>query len=356
MRQFSLLALPLIAAIALACGGNGAAPATGDEGAAATTTTTAETAATSTPAATTTTAILTPPTVPTEVASRRDTPARQLLIAAIQSTSDLPAYRFESEITVRRLSSMPVTVSEVSFTFRGAADPATNSAEISFDFTDLIAALAESSSDPEAAALTEMLFGTEPLQFRFVGDTAYLSGPLITALLDVDTTWISFAATLDESSHAVGALGLSQFRSRDDLLAFLDDVYSVEALGNEDVRGVDTVHYSGVIALATLLEQLNPDQFAQIESRLGINLEDHLGDAPLDVWIDDQGYIRRILLVTDFSDFGGVGRYTEETVGAITLSYELYDVGETILIEPPPFADVTSFDGAFLEDVSTLTG
>lgn len=355
MRQLSLIALPFVAAVALACGGSDATPVTSDEATAAATTATAEAAATSEPDATTTTAVLTPPTTPTEVASRRDTPERQLLIAAIQNTSELPAYRFESAITVRGLSSMPVTVSEISFAFRGSADPATNSAEISFDFTDLIAALAESSSDPEAAALIEMLFGTEPLQFRFVGETAYLSGPLITSLIDVDTPWISFAASLDESSHAVSALGLSQFKSRDDLLAFLDDVYSVEALGHEDIRGVDTTHYGGVIALATLLEQLNPDQFAQIESSLGINLEDHLGDAPLDVWIDDEGYIRRILLVTDFSDFGGVGRYTEETVGAITLSYEIYDVGETILIESPPFDDVTSFDGAFLEDVSALT-
>ncbi len=347
MRKLSLIALPLVAAIALACGSDDPAPATTEEptNTATTAAATAEPTATAAPA--------TP--APTEVASRRETPERQVLISAVQNSSELPAYRFESTITVAGLSSLPVTVSDVSFTFTGAADPATNSAEITFDFTDLISSLADSSSDPEAADLVATIFGDEPLHFRFVGDTAYLSGPLITALLAVDTTWISFAATLDESSHAVGALGMSQFKSHDDILAFLDDVYSVEDLGTEAVRGVDTTHYGGVIALATLIEQLNPEEFAQIEASLGINLEEHLGDAPLDIWIDDEGYIRRILLVTDFSDFGGVGRYTEETVGAITLSYEVYDVGESILIEAPPLSDVTSFDDAFLEDVGALT-
>ena len=123
----------------------------------------------------------------------------------------------------------------------------------------------------------------------------------------------------------------------------------------EDVRGVATTHYNGVITLSTLLAHINPDESAQIESSLGIKLVDHLGDAPLDVWIDDEGFIRRILLVTDFSDFGGVGRYTEETVGAVTLSYEVFGLGEAILIQPPPFYDVTPLDGAFLEDVATLT-
>ena len=347
-RRLSLIVLPVLAAIALACGGGDASPSEdGDATATATATSAATTAITATPEPTATSIAAN---------SKRETPERQLLIAAVENTALLEAYRFESAITISRLAAIPVNVSSVSFTVTGAFDPFSNRAEMSFDFTDLIAGIVASTNDPEAASLLESIFGDEPLQFRHIDGIAYLSGPLISALLDVQTNWISFPAELDESAQSIGAIGLGQFNSQADLLAFLDEVYGVDEIGSESVRGAATTHYRGVISLTTLLTQLHPDEVAQIEADLGIKLDDHLGDTPLDIWIDDDGIIRRILLVTDFSEYGGVGRYAEEAVGAITLLHEVYDVGASIVVEYPPFDDITPFDDSFLDLTASAIG
>ena len=342
-----LVVLPFIAALAVGCGYTSSSAA--DASPVAT--------APSTPTAAPTTAVTaTPEPTATPIAfnSTRETPERQLLIAAIANTTDLPAYRFQSELTISRLATLPVNVPSVSFTITGAVDSIADRTELTFDFRDLIAALASGAGDEQAVGILEAIFGTEPLQFRHIDGITYLSGPLIHALIDIPTNWISFPAELDQSARSIGSLSFGQFNSQQDILAFLDQVYGVDEIGSEDLRGIATTHYSGVISLATLLTHLHPDELTQIEADIDITLADHLGDTPIDIWIDDEGIIRRVLLATDFSNYGGVGRYTAEAVGAITLRHEIYDIGEAILIDYPPFYDITPVNDTFLEGAATL--
>ncbi|MBT5775557.1 MAG: hypothetical protein HOH95_14415 [Dehalococcoidia bacterium] len=340
-----LIVLSLIAALAVGCGYTSSSAADASPAATDTSTATATTEVTATPE---------PTATPIVFHSIRETPERQLLIAATANTTELPAYRFESELTISRLATLPVNVPSVSFTITGAVDSIADRTELTFDFSDLIAALASGAGDEQAVGILEAIFGTEPLEFRHIDGIAYLSGPLIHALIDVPTNWISFPAELDQSARSIGSLSFGQFNSQQDILALLDQVYGVDEIGSEDLRGIATTHYSGVISLATLLTHLHPDELTQIEADLDITLAEHLGDTPLDIWIDDEGIIRRILLVTDFSNYGGVGRYTEEAVGAITLRHEIYDIGEAILIEYPPFYDITPVNDTFLEGAAAL--
>lgn len=346
-----LIILPLIATLAVGCGytSSSAADTSPDDIAPSTPTATATAAPTIE-----VTATPEPTATPVAFNSTRGTPERQLLIAAIANTTELPAYRFESELSISRLATLPVNVPSVSFTISGAVDPIANRTELIFDFRDLIAALASGAGDEQAAGILEAIFGTEPLELRHIDGIAYLSGPLIHALIDVPTSWISFPAELDESARSIGSLSFGQYNSQQDILAFLDQVYDVDEIGSEDLRGIATTHYSGVISLTTLLAHLHPDELTQIEADLEITLTDHLGDTRIDIWIDDEGFIRRILLVTDYSHYSGVGRYTEEAVGAITLSHEIYDIGQAILIEYPEFYDVTPVSDTFLEGATTL--
>lgn len=342
-----VVVLPFIAALAVGCGYTSSSAADASPADIATSTATAAptTEVTATPE---------PTATPLTFNSTRETPARQLLVTAIANTAELPAYRYESKLTISRLATLPVNVPSVSFTTTGTVDTIADRTELTFDFSDLIAALASGAGDEQAAGILEAIFGTEPLQLRHIDGIAYLNGPLIHALIDIPTSWISFPADLDQSARSIGSLSFGQFNSQQDILAFLDQVYGVEQVGSQDLRGIATTHYSGVISLATLLTHLYPGELAQIEADLDITLADHLGDTPIDIWIDDEGFIRRILLVTNFADYGGVGRYTEETVGAITLQHEVYDIGEEILIEYPPFYDITPVSDTFLEGAATL--
>jgi len=348
MRKCSLVTLLVTMALTVACGGADDGATTPDAESS-----TSTLAATVTPTAPTTTATAEP--TPTPLSSRRVTPQRQTLLAAVENTALAPSYRYDYQVEISRLATLPVNVTSVTIAASGANDPATGSAEMTVDFSNLVAALAEGSSDPEAGAILQAIFGDEPLEFRYLAGVAYLRGPLISAVLDVPTNWVSFPAELDESAQSLGSLGFGDFNSQEEILSFLTEIYGVETVGTEEIRGVATTHYSGVISLATLLTLSDPDKAAQIESDLSIQLEDHLGDAPLDVWIDADGIIRRVVLATDFSDFGGVGRYAEEAVGAVTLTYEIYDVGEPIYIEYPPFDDITPVDDTFLSGVAIPT-
>jgi len=100
------------------------------------------------------------------------------------------------------------------------------------------------------------------------------------------------------------------------LLRVLRDASSEnERVGEEDVRGATTVHY-----------RLTVDcDAARLDCRT---------TTPVGVWIGEDGVVRRIELEDD------EGRAT----------FEFFDFGAEVEIEPPPAADVIDEDEAFVEE------
>ena len=115
-------------------------------------------------------------------------------------------------------------------------------------------------------------------------------------------------------------------------LDFLRGVSDVQAVGDEDVRGVPTTHYTGVVDLQSLGEK-SPELKAQIDQlieRSGISR------VPVEVWIDDDGFVRRMK-----QSFEGNG--TLQTKMTMTMTMELYDFGTDVSVEEPPADDVVDF-------------
>ena len=294
-----------------------------------------------------------------QVASQRpnrlqiETPERRALVEAIESTQALSSYEFTWSMTMASIPELPQ-----GFTLGGdgAIDPANERFAMTMDFGDMVKALtaADSTATAEELALLEAFLGDGQMEIRYVDGVTYINWALFGLMLGSETPWIAIE---DESSEnafdSVSSFGGGQFASPEDAVAFLNDVWGVEELGRETVRGVETTHYSGVIDSKLLMSQLSPDEVASLEADLnGSDLSDICGDFPIDVWIDDEWIMRRFVMAFDFSEFGSAGAAAASTIGSMTMSYEFFNVGGAISIVAPPASEATAVNESFLDGFS----
>lgn len=109
----------------------------------------------------------------------------------------------------------------------------------------------------------------------------------------------------------------------------------VEDLGEETVRGVSTTHYRGSIDLDRLEQKLRNEGKADVAKLVSRAYESETS-IPVEVWIDQDGIVRRIREVLPIGDGdGGTGL-------TMDMQIELYDFGAEPDISLPP-AD-TVFD------------
>jgi hypothetical protein len=145
--------------------------------------------------------------------------------------------------------------------------------------------------------------------------------------------WIKFDfAKLDEDLGGdFGSMLLVGGRSDPvEVLAYLDAAGSVEVVGTERVRGVETTHYRGKVDFALYADLLEEDD---ADAAQGIReLVEEAGGSlivPLDVWVDDDDHVRResyeLSVAREFS---------------MKATMELYDFGAELDIEVPK-GDVT---------------
>ncbi len=98
------------------------------------------------------------------------------------------------------------------------------------------------------------------------------------------------------------------------------------AVGDENVRGVETTHYRGTVDLEKLAEDAPADARASYRRIIELTGQKTV---PVDVWIDDEGLTRRM-------------RYEQKLPdgSSTTVTQELYDFGVEVDVEPPPASDV----------------
>lgn len=174
----------------------------------------------------------------------------------------------------------------------------------------------------------------EPMRLVADGSTIYLRVPVLDALLDTPS-WLS--ATAEDLGAAGGPLGFAGVTDPSQLLEALRSVAGdVEEVGSDDVRGVATTHYRATLDLARALDQVPAGR----SLLLGHQLEEEraeLGDVPVDLWVDDDGLARRLVL-----EVGDLG----------VLTVELFDYGQPVEIDVPapeettPITDVLGTLGA----------
>ena len=109
----------------------------------------------------------------------------------------------------------------------------------------------------------------------------------------------------------------------------------VTKIGEEDVRGVPTSRYRAAVDLNQLEHQAPPGKEAEWAAYVQ-TLRDRIGleFIPVEVWVDDDGLIRRL-----YHEYGFAADGLRSTV-----TTELFDFGVDVNAQAPPPAQVTAID------------
>jgi hypothetical protein len=114
-------------------------------------------------------------------------------------------------------------------------------------------------------------------------------------------------------------------------LDFLRGVTGVHAVGDEEVRGVSTTHYTGVVDLATLGSE-HPELKPSIDQLVQ---QSGISRVPVEVWIDGDGFVRRMKQTLEGSGSG--------LPMNMTMTTDLYDFGTDVSVKEPPADEVIDF-------------
>lgn len=270
-----------------------------------------------------------------------DSVATGFLARVSDATVEASTGRFEGRLVVE---AAPGAVQGGSFelTLDGAYDLDAEAFDVSVDLSGL-AGLAAAEASPGEAEMFASMFA-EPVQVRSIGGIAWVRWSLLAGMFgamtdDGGTAWIEAAA--DEAASMTGQFGVDGPQSPTDLLQTLADLdATVVEVGRETIRGVETTHYAISIDIETAAAGLSPEERAQLEAELPGGFE---GELPIDLWIGDDGLLRR--LVVELDDLGALGLDADaEGVASVLIEFEIFDVGQPIAIQPPPADQVISTD------------
>jgi hypothetical protein len=194
--------------------------------------------------------------------------------------------------------------------------------------------------DPQQrrGAMSITVLGTNA-RLLFDGAVFYVQGGA--PGLNADT-WVKFdlpALAHDPSvprdvAKAFGQLG-KQFKTFDPSGPFdyLRVVQNVTTVGTESVRGVETTHYRSTFDSRGEIARLPAQAREQITKALG---EDAFAAAPIEVWIDGHGLLRRLQ-----ASFGGNKGFS--------MKEELYDYGVAVDVSTPPAGAIVDASQLFKE-------
>jgi hypothetical protein len=253
---------------------------------------------------------------------------------ALAATRALPRARVELRTTYAGLGSgAPPGVSEVRVIQRAAFDRQRHQASAEADLSELAAAVEAGDQGDQATPPGDY---SAPPRLIIDGDSVYAQiGPLAHVAGLEPSTWVrrDLDSFTDQSiDNETAALLLQPLG----MLALLErPLDEVRVVGADDVRGVAATH------LAARLDLGPPPAGDPEPDPVGDQFR-HLGIAtlPVDVWVgEDDEVVHRLEFALDASTLGpGAGD------GAMTTTFDVYDVGEPIGVEVPAGADVVDYD------------
>jgi hypothetical protein len=170
------------------------------------------------------------------------------------------------------------------------------------------------------------------------GTVAYLRFPLVSAMLPGAKPWVKLDLAELAEREGVDLGGLRSFSDTDPrrTLDYLRAVSGeITTVGAEPVRGVPTTHYRAAVSLRRY-----PDLVPEEQRRLVREATDRLieqlgvGAVPVDVWVGDDGLVRRLAVEFDAGAAAPQGFASKVTM-------ELFDYGTAVAVSPPPAGEVT---------------
>jgi hypothetical protein len=162
-----------------------------------------------------------------------------------------------------------------------------------------------------------------------------MRSPAFAQSLSRDKQWIELDLAKLARQRGVDLGGLlNASPTPSNALAYLQGAHDVHKVGDEQVGGDDTTHYR---VTADVRRAARKAKGSTRSSLKGVITDAGVKQLPVDVWVDSNGYIRKV-------------RY-EEHAGrqqAAQVTIELHDFGARVAIKPPPketVVDLTQLQG-----------
>jgi hypothetical protein len=144
--------------------------------------------------------------------------------------------------------------------------------------------------------------------------------------------------TFDEFEEISGIdVGAAASQNPTDSLDRLAASGDIEKVGDEDVDGVATTHYRAVVDLDAVnakSQVMSDEALAQTKKLVGDSY-------PIDVWIDADGYMRRMNYTIDLAQAPDPPAGLDE--GKIVYEITMTDFGAPIDVQAPPEDQVIDF-------------
>jgi hypothetical protein len=229
---------------------------------------------------------------------------------------------------------MTIQGREVTMAGTGAMDPANKRFMMSFDARQMFEQLGASSSVPDSVKAAF----DKPIEVLVDGTVMYMHFAAFGAMTGSSKEWIKLdlAAANEDASALLGGGGGAFGSDPTSFLQFLEGAGKVTKVGEEDVRGVHTTHFSGSYTLEDALAALPADQRDKARRAFdgfGVSDEAKTQPIPFEAWVDDEGLVRRIETSFDPSTLGSSA--TRSPVGKTTMRIEFFDFGAPVDLELP---------------------
>lgn len=243
----------------------------------------------------------------------------EVVAQASEKTQSQETSRVSFEGTIEVSGGDPVT-----FTGEGTADYESQGAQMTFDMSEVF------------SQTGAQLPGTQDMEVIVDGSVVYMKAEFFKQLAPGIKEWLKIDYRKAAEAQGIDLSQLNQLGRNDPLLelSLLKGAGKVEEAGTEEVRGVSTTHYEMTVDLEevskTAPEELRP-QFDQLIEASGSKT------LPVDVWIDDEGLVRRVGYEFELQNTPS-GEPSETTT-----TLELYDFGIDAGIQPPPESETTDF-------------
>ena len=330
--KFLIIALALVAS---SCAEGEPVAVAGDDAKTAAETSTTTSPALDTTVATTTSlepsTTTTTSTTSTTVVTSEEFNEAQALFASIKSDADIASARVEGLFEIAGLDEQEAGLSEMTMVFSTAFNAATGDSSMLMDMTSMADAIEADPADPFAELGASML---GEMEFRQIGDRGYVRAEFFSMMLGNETPWISMPAE-DGADFATG-LESGPTDPHEVLDSYEGAAATVEDLGVESVNGTTATHYRVSIDATGLMEELSPDERAELEAS-GLLA---VGVLPIDLWITEEGYLVRMILEID----GSRAASPDGEFGTMKLTFDMYDINGPVVIEEPPASEVTAIE------------
>jgi outer membrane lipoprotein-sorting protein len=236
---------------------------------------------------------------------------------------------------------MSVTVSaagrQIAMTGRGTFGHDQGELELSMD--GLMGALGGLTGGSGSGLTMKTVYLTED------GDSVvYMNLGFLTSFLPGGKSWVRL--DLEKASKAAG-VDVNQLmggagQSPSDWLSLLQSQGDFAKVGDETLHGVETTHYHGTVDLRQVAEK------SPVSDAMKRLLENGApAEYPLDVWVDDQGYIRQYESTYDETRGGNA---------ASTTTVEISDYGTQVDISAPPADEVFDATELATKGISSKLG